>query len=262
MAGHPAGDRVDAVEDVDPLMLEELRERTDGVLRLGDREPVAGHEHDLARVGEHDRQILRRRRAHAAPVLERGRSRACLHRAERPEEDVADRAVHRPAHHQRQQRARGADERAGDDEHVVVEEKAGGRGGNPRESVQQRDHHGHVGAADRQHEENAESERGHDQRDDDEILLGSGDDQAAEDERGQQHGGVHVLLARIDDRTPAQQLLQLRERDQRAGEGDAADQRREQDRDRLLGRQLAGQRRPGCGTPPARSARRRRRRPR
>ena len=68
-----------------------------------------------------------------------------------------------------------------------MEEKAGGRGGESRERVQQRDHDGHVGAADRQHEQDAEGERGHDQRDDDDVSLGARDDQPAEDERGQQH---------------------------------------------------------------------------
>ena len=47
MAGHPAGDRVDGVLDVDPALLEELGELADRVLRLGDREPVAGHDDDV-----------------------------------------------------------------------------------------------------------------------------------------------------------------------------------------------------------------------
>ena len=41
VAGHAAGDRVDRVGDVDALLLEQLGELADVVLRLRDREPVA-----------------------------------------------------------------------------------------------------------------------------------------------------------------------------------------------------------------------------
>ena len=63
-----------------------------------------------------------------------------------------------------------------------MEEEARGRGGQAGERVQERDHDGHVGAADREHEEDAEDERGHDQRDHERVTLGAGDDQPAEDE--------------------------------------------------------------------------------
>ena len=114
--------------------------------------------------------------------------RARLHRAEGAEEDVADRAVHRPAHQQRQQRARRADERAADDEHVVVQHEAGRRGGEAGERVQQRDHDRHVGAADREDEEDAEDERRDDQRDDEHVTAPRPATIApAECERDEQH---------------------------------------------------------------------------
>ena len=53
---------------------------------------------------------------------------------------------------------------------------------------------------------------------------------------------VHELLARIRDRPAADQLLQLCERDHRAGERDRADQRREHDREADV-----DLRRPGLG---------------
>ena len=78
---------------------------------------------------------------------------------ERAEEDVRDRAVHRAAHHDRQQRARRADQHAAHDQHVVLELETGRRRGEAGERVQQRDHDGHVGAADRQHEQHPEQRR-------------------------------------------------------------------------------------------------------
>ena len=51
---------------------------------------------------------------------------------------------------------RGADQRAGHDQHVVVQHEAGRRRREARERVQQRDHDRHVGAADRQHQHDAE----------------------------------------------------------------------------------------------------------
>ena len=45
---------------------------------------------------------------------------------------------------------------------------------------------------------------------------------------------VHDVLAREDDRAAADELLQLREGDERAGERDRADQRGERDRQRLV----------------------------
>ena len=77
-------------------------------------------------------------------------------RAERAEQDVRERAVHRPAHHDREQRSRRADERARDDQRVVVEHEAGARGRQARERVQHRDHDRHVGAADGDDQQHSE----------------------------------------------------------------------------------------------------------
>ena len=50
--------------------------------------------------------------------------------------------------------------------------KPGGRRGEARARVQERDHDGHVGAADREHEEDAERERGEDHADEQPLRLG------------------------------------------------------------------------------------------
>ena len=142
-----------------PFVLEQVGQHAHVVLRLRDREPVARHEHDPARVREHDRDVLRRSsRARCVRPRARLPVPAC-DLAERAEEHVRDRPVHRPAHHERQQRAGGADERAADDQHVLVQREARRRGREPRAGVQERDHDRHVGAADRQDEEDAERER-------------------------------------------------------------------------------------------------------
>ena len=65
------------------------------------------------------------------------------------EQHVAERAVHRPAHDERQEEARRAVQSAGDDQDVVAEHEPHGRPGQPGVGVQQRDHRRHVRPADR-----------------------------------------------------------------------------------------------------------------
>ena len=63
VAGHPAGDRVDRVVDLDAALAEHVDQVAQGVLGLGDREAVAGHDDDLVRVAEQDRDVLGARRS-------------------------------------------------------------------------------------------------------------------------------------------------------------------------------------------------------
>ena len=202
------------------------------MLRLRDRHPVAGDDHDALGIGEHDRHVVGARRADRAAV---GAGRRGAARGddlpERAEEDVRDRAVHRAAHHQRQQRARGADEHAAHDQDVVLELEAGRSRGEAGERVQQRDHDRHVGPADRQHEQDSEQARAEAHRPEQPLVLVAGDDHDAGGEAGSEQQQVADLLARIRDRPALDQLLQLRERDHRPGERDRADQGRERERD-------------------------------
>ncbi len=68
-------------------------------------------------------------------------------------------SAHRARHELRQHRARRTDKRAGDDQQGVVEHVARCGNSETSERVQQRDHDGHVGTADRQHEQHAEQQR-------------------------------------------------------------------------------------------------------
>ena len=140
---------------VGALGLERDGEIAHRVLRLGDGHAVAGDDDDRLRRGEHVDRVLDARLVDAGARREaaRGGNARRVGRAERAEEHVGERAVHRLAHHHREQEARGAVERAGDDEHVVAEREARRRRGETGVRVEQRDHDRHVGAADRQHGE-------------------------------------------------------------------------------------------------------------
>ena len=69
------------------------------------------------------------------------------------------RAVHALAHDVGQDRARGADQRAGDDERRIAEREADAGRRPARIGIEHRDHDRHVGAADRDDDEHAEARR-------------------------------------------------------------------------------------------------------
>ncbi len=84
------------------------------------------------------------------------------------------------AHLERQQGAGSADEHAADDEHVVLQLEAADRDGEPRERVQQRDDDRHVGAADGEHEHDAEERAAGDDRPEKPLVLDAGCERGAE----------------------------------------------------------------------------------
>ena len=107
-----------------------------------------------------------------------------------------------------------------------------------RIGVEHRHHDRHVGAADRQDQQEADRQRQHDQQDE-------GDRMAAHGEPHQQHHqddadqGVERMLAAEDQRRARDQALQLGEGHDRAGEGDGADDRAQPHLDQALGLDLA-----------------------
>ena len=135
---HPAGDGMDRVADLDAALLEQVGQLAHVVLGLRHGHPVSGYEDDLVRVGQHDGDVVGARRADGAAVGIGCRSRgARADLAERAEQDVGDRAVHRPAHEHREQRSGGADEHPTHDQHVVLELESGRGRGEAGERVQQ-----------------------------------------------------------------------------------------------------------------------------
>ena len=80
--------------------------------------------------------------------------------AEAAEDDRDEVAVHPLAHDVGEDRARGADQRAGDDQRRIAEREADAGRGPARIGVEHRDHDRHVGAADRDDDQHAEREGG------------------------------------------------------------------------------------------------------
>ena len=143
-----------------PRLAQDLGELGRGVVRAGDREPVAGHDHDPLRVVEQDRDVVGLHRAHrpiAAPPPAAPPA-TCARNA--PKTMPGDGAAHGLRHRHREDRSARADERAGDQQQHVREDETGCRDRESGEGVEQRDHDRHVGAADREHEQHAEDEAG------------------------------------------------------------------------------------------------------
>ena len=147
----------------------------------------------LLRVGEHHRDVLRVAERTVPPSVPARPWRTGRDLPERAEEHVRDRAVHRPAHDQRQQGARRADEHAGDDQDVVLEHEAGRGRGETGEGVQERDHDRHVGAADREHEEHAEEGGAREEGPHQPLLLGTRSDGDSRCEGSSEDESIHQL---------------------------------------------------------------------
>ena len=156
-------------------------------------------------------------------------------RAERAEEHVGQRTVHRLAHRDGEDRAARADQRAADDQQLRIDLEAGDRDGETGERVEQRNDDRHVGAADRQHEEHAECKRGREQAAK-KPHIGSvpalATNQTPSATIAERDDRVDDLLARIGDRASGHELLQFEEGDDRAGEADRTDDHRDDERDR------------------------------
>ena len=128
------------------------------MLRLGHRQPVAGHDDDVLGVGQLDGGVVDADLADRAA----GRGRIGLRAfttAEAADHDVQQRAVHGVSHELGEDAAGRTDEGTGDDEQRGFEHEAGHRGGRAGERVEQADDDRHVRAADGQHHGHAEGQR-------------------------------------------------------------------------------------------------------
>ena len=93
------------------------------------------------------------------PASSPAAGRAAAAGTKRAEQNIRDRAVHRLAHEQREQRAGGTDERARDDHGQIVDGKSVRRDREAGEGIQQRNDHRHVRAADGHDHRHAEKQR-------------------------------------------------------------------------------------------------------
>ena len=227
---------MDGVLDLDAFLLEQVGHLAQRVLGLGHRHAVAGHDdHRLGVLHDVGRVLRRAGLDRAALAAARRRRRRPAVAAEAAEDDVEDRAVHALAHDVGQDRARGADQRAGDDQQVVLQREADARRRPAGVAVQHRDDHRHVRPADRQDQQEAQRQR--DQNDDPQrhagVRLHQPDDQQ---HREDAQRGVEMVLVGEDQRLAGDQPLELGEGDDGAGEGDRADGRAERHLDqRALG---------------------------
>ena len=118
LAGHASSHRMDRELDLDARRLQQLHEFVELLLSLRDGETVARHDDDRAGVAHEDAGVAGLDRLQAAldgALLVLGDG------AEVREQNVADRAIHRLRHEQRQQHAGGADHHAGDHQRRVLQ---------------------------------------------------------------------------------------------------------------------------------------------
>ena len=229
VARHAPRDRMDGVLHLTAALLDQLGQLAHRVLRLRHRHAVARDDDHALRVRELHGGVLRRDGPHG----ERRAGRHCACRgaaAERAEEHVRERAVHRLRHRHGEQEARRAVQRAADDQDAVAQREAGGRRGEPAIGVQQRNHHRHVRPADRDHHQHAQhrGERDHSvQRDRQRRIHDHGDE---EPDRAGEQQRVHEVLPLVGDGLRREDLLELAERHQRAGDRERTEQHLEAER--------------------------------
>ena len=239
------------VVDVDATRLEDLAELADSMLRLRDGQAVAGHDDDALRIGELDGRVVDADLADRRAALGARLGLRALTAAEAADEDVHQRTVHRVGHELGQDPAGRSDEGARDDEQRALEHEARHRRCGPGEAVQQADDDRHVRPADRQDHRDAERQRraeDDEQKDrldlaadrEDGRFTGAEHEQDGRDERDEPEDRGRQRAARHRDGLAADEALELARGDERAGEGDAADEDAEDDEDRgrdlLLGR--------------------------
>ena len=182
--------------------------------------------------------------------------------AERAEEHVGERAVHRLAHDDRQDEARRAVERARDDQHVVVEREARWpTAARPAYEFSSEITTGMSAPPIGQHQQDADEER--DARSSRRRPAGRPGLTIRYDEQSSSASRTAPMLTTfcpVGDRAPRQDLLQLAERHEAAGDGERPEQHLEAER----GHDRPGDRMPvgacGCNTRRRRPASRRARR--
>ena len=223
VAGHAAGDGVDGVFDLDPLLLELVGHFAKGVLGLGDGHAIAGDDDDLGGIFHDEGSVVGRALFDRAGLGDPGARRATV-TAEAAEDDRDEAAVHALAHDVAEDGAGAADEGAGDDQGDVLERETQRRRGPAGIAVEHGDHDRHVGAADRDDQGGAEDQG---QREHPPEGPGGGaarpHHDADQQDEGEGERDVDQMAGGQQDRRAAHVSVQLGKGDHRAGEGDGAD---------------------------------------
>ncbi len=150
MPRHTTGNRVNGKAHLDALLLQQLHKLVQLMLRLSHRQTVTRHDDHLACVVHGNGRIGSISRLHGALNLAIG---TVVFATKVAEDDVADLAVHRFGHHQRQQRACRAHYRTGNDHRRVLQHKTFKGNSQAGECVVQGDDHRHIGATNRRGEQ-------------------------------------------------------------------------------------------------------------
>ncbi len=143
--------------------------------------------------------------------------------SERAEENVGEGAIHRFGHVHGEDEAGGAVERAGDDEQFAIEDEAHGCGGKSGVGIQQRDHGGHIGAADGDDHQHAEDQRNYEHQREEMNVAGIVDEIGGDADRDGEEQEVDEVLTFICDGALRQDFLQFSGGHQAAGEGERAE---------------------------------------
>ncbi len=216
-----SGDRVNAEGDIHTALGERVEQLAHFVLRLRHGHAVAGHDHHFVGGAENPGGFFRRGALDRALLLHaRGGG---LNLSEAAEQHVGERAIHGLGHDDGQNETGRAVERAGDDQQLAVQHEAHGCRGKPGIGVQQRNHRGHVRAADGNDQHHAEDER-NDNHGGKQFDLFRVHGENRGDGHGQrQHAEVDEVLSFISDGALRQNFLQLAGGHQAAGEGERAE---------------------------------------
>ena len=142
--------------------------------------------------------------------------------AEAAEDDRDEGAVHPLAHDVGEDRAGGADQRAGDDQRQIAEREADAGRRPARIGIEHRHDDRHVGAADRHDQQHAERQRGQRDQPEEDRRLG-GDEQDDHQHERDAEAEIDDMALRQHDRLAGHASVELQEGDDRAGERHRAD---------------------------------------
>ncbi len=226
MAGHPSSDGVDGVEDLGPVGFQLIGELFDQVLCLGQGHAVSGDDDDLLGLpqdlggGEFFRnnwfRLLLLWSGNSGLGFGGGRSLA--------QEDVPQRAVHRPAHNLGQQQAGCSHHAADSDQERVADGHTGDGTSYAAQGVEQGDGDGHVSTADADGKcdakEAADGEGHHNQQERGEALYCRSSDT---DSGSNQRDGRDRLVGGPYNGFLREDLVKLARGDHAPGEGNGAD---------------------------------------
>src|SRR5713101_1891514 len=219
--GHASGNGVNAEGDIHAALGKRVEQLAHFVLRLRHGHAVAGHDDHFVGGGKNRGGFFGGSAFDRALLLHAGGGG--LNLPEAAEQHVGERAVHGFGHDHRQNETRRAVERAGDDQQLAAEHKAHGRGGKSGVRVQQRNHRGHVRAADGNDQHHAEDQRNDNHRGKQFDLLRMHHENRGDGHGQRQHAEVDEVLSFIGDGALRQNFLQLAGGHQAAGEGERAE---------------------------------------